>query len=284
MCDVDGVIWDMVKLIDGSTEGINALRSLGKKLYFVTNNSTSHIDLFLERLKVIGVKKEEVIRPGNSLIWYLKKMNFQKEVYVIGFETLKDELRKAGFKVVSDELVPIDETVAGVAEMIKNINPNVSAIVVDMSVNLTYNQLQKCVEYIKRNNAQFLTGSWDDLIPFLNFKLIGPALFSKIIQQVTQVNPKILSKPGKEFQEVLEDNIGPYDPKRVLFIGDSIHTDMVFATNCGFQKLLPLTGLTSEEDIKNWKWEKKIEPDYYVDNLKIFSEILHFSEKRNNKL
>lgn len=43
-------------------------------------------------------------RPANSIIWHLNKLKFDKEIYIIGFETLRNELKEAGYKVVYDEV------------------------------------------------------------------------------------------------------------------------------------------------------------------------------------
>lgn len=58
-----GVLWDLIgHIIEKSPDGILALRKLGKKLYFITNNSMAPIDLYLQRMKAFEIVKEEVIR------------------------------------------------------------------------------------------------------------------------------------------------------------------------------------------------------------------------------
>lgn len=49
---------------------------------------------------------------------------------------------------------------------------------------------------------------------------------------------------------------------------------MPFATESGYQKLLPLTGATREQDLKNWTFEERIKPDYVADNVGDLSAIV----------
>lgn len=43
---------------------------------------------------------------------------------------------------------------------------------------------------------------------------------------------------------------------------------MAFAANSGYKKLLVLSGVTKEEDVKNWKFDERYKPDYYIQDLK----------------
>ncbi|XP_050300087.1 uncharacterized protein LOC126738689 [Anthonomus grandis grandis] len=271
--DVDGVIWDLwYRPIEGATDAIKALRNIGKKIYFVTNNSTAPMEVFLGRLKKFEAVDEEVVRPANAFIWYLDHINFDKSkgVYVVGFQALKDQIARAGYKVVTEKIGFTHETLEALQEKLNNVEPNVGAVVLDFVVNVDYMGLQKCVQYIQRNNAIFLTGSTDPIVPYRGSNLIGSFHLAKAIEEVTNVVPKVLSKPGKEFHEVLSKYLGslyPKDPKRILFIGDSVDTDMPFAEEYGYQKLLTLSGYTKKEHLDNWKWNEELRPDYFIDSL-----------------
>uniref|UniRef100_A0AAR5PNP8 4-nitrophenylphosphatase n=1 Tax=Dendroctonus ponderosae TaxID=77166 RepID=A0AAR5PNP8_DENPD len=276
LCDVDGVLWLLIgQIIERSPDGILALRKLGKKFYFITNNSLTPMDLYLQKMKDFEIAKEEVIRPVVALTWYLKQLNFDQEIYVAGSTTIKKELSDAGFKVAYDEVSPVCEgNVPNLLKLLSDLRPNVKAVYIDFRFNIDFMILQKCIAYIMKNQALFIVGMLDPVVLFSEFHLIGAKKFAKIIEEITGVEPKLMSKGGKEFAQVLKDNLGPFDAKRTLFIGDSCVTDMPFATENGFQKLMPLTGLTREEDLKNWKFDERIKPDYVVDNVGDLSTII----------
>ena len=60
--DCDGVIWRGDSVLDGVPETLAALRALGKKLVFVTNNSTKSRAGYLKKFTGLGldVRAEEI--------------------------------------------------------------------------------------------------------------------------------------------------------------------------------------------------------------------------------
>lgn len=55
-----GVLWEGTKLIARVDEAMRKLRSKGKQMYFVTNNSTKSRDSFLKKLRGFGIDAELV--------------------------------------------------------------------------------------------------------------------------------------------------------------------------------------------------------------------------------
>lgn len=54
MTDCDGVLWVGAEPISGSPEMINRFRDLGKRVFFVTNNSTKHRREYKTKLDKLG--------------------------------------------------------------------------------------------------------------------------------------------------------------------------------------------------------------------------------------
>jgi hypothetical protein len=53
--DCDGVIWKGDSLIDGVPETIDMLKSMGKQLFFITNNSTKSRAGYLKKFTSLGL-------------------------------------------------------------------------------------------------------------------------------------------------------------------------------------------------------------------------------------
>lgn len=87
-------------VIPGSDDAIKKLRSLGKNIGFVTNNSIFTMESLLKILTPFEAKMDEIVNANLSLVQYLKRNNFQKDIYLIGSEALKTLLIDAGHKLI----------------------------------------------------------------------------------------------------------------------------------------------------------------------------------------
>ncbi|PKA58666.1 Phosphoglycolate phosphatase 2 [Apostasia shenzhenica] len=99
--DCDGVIWKGDKLIDGVPEALQALRCMGKRLIFVTNNSTKSRRQYMNKFGHFGldVNEDEIFSSSFAAAMFLKLNGFprEKKVYVIGEEGILEELELAGY-------------------------------------------------------------------------------------------------------------------------------------------------------------------------------------------
>ncbi|CAE7554516.1 PGLP1B [Symbiodinium pilosum] len=99
--DCDGVIWRGDSLIPGIPQVITNLRSEGKKLFFVTNNSTKSRAGYKSKFTSLGldVQPEEIFSSSFAAAAYLEQTSFKqtgKKVYIIGEKGIGEELDLVG--------------------------------------------------------------------------------------------------------------------------------------------------------------------------------------------
>lgn len=100
--DCDGVIWKGDSLIDRVPAVLDMLRKAGKKVFFVTNNSTKSRKGYLGKFKSLGLedtRAEEIFSSSFAAAAYLEQTKFKetgKKVYIIGEVGIEEELDLIG--------------------------------------------------------------------------------------------------------------------------------------------------------------------------------------------
>ncbi|XP_044262716.1 4-nitrophenylphosphatase-like [Tribolium madens] len=277
LCDVDGVLWHFPEKIPGADLGLAYLKNLKKQIIFVSNKTTKSQNEVYKNLKSFGfdLNQQDLIMPQLAVIWYLEKINFNKKIFLLGMTSLKVELEDAGFEIVKSEPGVIPESVSKFFDFSLVDDCNIGAVVCDTDVNLNYLQLQKAGTYLKRSDTLFITTNGSrNLYSGTERVLFGPGYFDEILENFTGRKALRLAKPSLQYNEFIKEKFQLRNTSRVLFIGDSIEDDMAFASNCGYKKLLVLSGNTHKNQLLNWKFPDKSGMDYYVDSLKVVHDIL----------
>lgn len=100
LTDCDGVLWIFNNILNQSVDTINTFIENGKKVFFVTNNSTKTRPEFLQ--KALSMKfnmtEEGIVSTSYLAAKNLKKLNFNKKVYVIGTSGVTKELDALGIE------------------------------------------------------------------------------------------------------------------------------------------------------------------------------------------
>lgn len=102
--DLDGTIYYGSKLIDGANDVIQKCRDLGRKVFFLTNNSTKTKRQIYEKLIQIDVNcdYEEVYTSGYVAVLYAKEKGL-KNIYIFGSSNLIGEFQQQGIEVADEK-------------------------------------------------------------------------------------------------------------------------------------------------------------------------------------
>lgn len=125
------MIWRGATGIPGVKEAVEALRAAGKRLIFVTNNSTkSRLDYTHKIESTCGftTRVEDIFGSAYAAAAYLSDEGFRGKAYVIGESGLIAELNALGIEVIGpeDSTRPFSFTEFSRAD----VDPDVGAVVV----------------------------------------------------------------------------------------------------------------------------------------------------------
>ncbi|XP_037726603.1 4-nitrophenylphosphatase [Drosophila subpulchrella] len=269
-CDCDGVVWYPLRdFIPGSAEALSHLELLGKQVTFVTNNSISSVKEHIEKFEKQGnlkIDEHQIVHPAQTICDHLRSINFQGLIYCLATPPFKELLVAAGFRLTEDSGTGIIRSLKDLHDAIFS-GDSVDAVIIDVDFNLSAAKLMRAHVQLQNPKCLFLAGAADALIPFGKGEIIGPGAFIDVVSQSVGRQPTALGKPGEDLRRLLLDRHPEIPPSRVLFVGDSLASDIGFARASGYQTLLVLTGGTKLEDVQRLPADHPQMPDYLADCL-----------------
>lgn len=267
--DCDGVIWKGDKLIDGVPEALQALRSMGKKLVFVTNNSTKSRRQYARKFASLGldVNEEEIFSSSFASAMFLKLNDFprDKKIYVIGEEGILEELELAGFTGIGG---PEDgkKTIQLKSNFLFEHDKNVGAVIVGLDQYINFYKLQYATLCIRENPGCLFIATNRDAVGHLTDlqEWPGAGCMVAAVCGSVQKEPIVVGKPSTFLMDFLIEKY-QIDTSKMCMVGDRLDTDILFGKNAGCKTLLVLSGVTTLSELKDSS--NSIYPDYYTNNL-----------------
>ncbi|XP_021294111.1 phosphoglycolate phosphatase 2 isoform X2 [Herrania umbratica] len=274
--DCDGVIWKGDKLIDGVPRTLEMLRSKGKKLVFVTNNSSKSRSQYADKFRSLGlsVAQDEIFSSSFAAAMYLKVNQFppHKKVYVIGGEGILQELQLAGFTALGgpeDGEKRVQFKSSGFFEHDKN----VGAVVVGIDPSINYYKLQYGTLCIRENPGCLFIATNRDSVGHMTDLQEWPGAGCMVgaICGSTEREPVVVGKPSTFMMDFLLQKYH-INTSRMCMVGDRLDTDILFGQNAGCKTLLVLSGVTTQSELEDSS--NRIQPDYYTGKVSDILELL----------
>lgn len=231
--DLDGVVWRGREPIPGAPETIRAMREAGKRICFVTNNSSATHERYAERLEKIGAggSPAEIVSSADATARLLERTVpglRGRLALVIGGEGLHEALRRVGVRAAE----PSEALDA-------------SLVVVGLDPKLTYEKLKLGALAIQRG-AGFFASNGDVSYPAPDGLWPGAGSIVAALSAATGVAPAIAGKPQPTMLEVAADVLGGGP---ALVVGDRVDTDIAAAHAAGWPSALVLTGVTGVPEL-----------------------------------
>ncbi len=221
MFDLDGVVYLGPDAVVGSSDSIAALRGLGVKIGFVTNNAGRPAGVVVDHLNELGIECQlsDVVTSAQAISQVMaRELPAGAKVLVCGAAGLAEEVAAVGLTVVRDHR---DEPVA----VVQGYDPD-----------LDWKVLEQAGFAIQRGARWF--GTNPDINRPTNLGMV-PGAGAQIRALGTAVDAPI-TMAGKPFPPLLLETIKRPGAQRPVFVGDRLDTDIEGAYNVDIE-VIPST-------------------------------------------
>lgn len=248
--DLDGTVYLGDALLPGVAQVIEAVRRLGGRVLFLSNNPTRDRAEYADKLTHLGIPAAEgdVVNTVYTMTQWLLQHHPDATVYPISEEPLKRALRAAGVRM-SEDPAKIDFVIASYDRTFE------------------YRKLQiafDAIWYHKR--ARLITTNPDRYCPFPGGRgEPDAAAIVAAIEACTGARCEVnVGKPDPLMLQTALRALG-LDARSTLMVGDRIATDMRMAREAGMDAALVLTGDTTLEALRRVPAEER--PTYVLRSL-----------------
>lgn len=250
------------------------LRSNGKQVVFVTNNSTKSRADYKKKLEKLGIPSttEEIFSSSYSASIYISRIlklpENKRKVFVIGETGIEQELQTENVPFIGGtdpayrrEVRPDDYKLIAAGDP-SLLDPEVGVVLVGLDFHLNYLKLALAYHYIKRG-AVFLATNIDSTLPNSGALFPGAGSMSAPLIMMLGEEPVSLGKPNQAMMDAIEGKF-KFDRSRTCMVGDRANTDIRFGLEGKLGGTLGvLTGVSSKDDFLTGP----IRPSVYLDKL-----------------
>ncbi len=248
--DMDGTFNLGMKIIPGAMDFYNKAMSKGKRVVFLTNNSSQNGEHYVKKLSVMGcpAKKEDVYTSGMATCQYLLREYKGKKVYLLGNKNLKVEFLKYNIELTDE-------------------NPDI--VVIGFDTTLNYNKMTKVCDFV-RSGLPYVATHPDYNCPTETGFIPDIGAIIAFIKASTEREPDIIV--GKPYAEIMRGLMQMVNlPKdKIAICGDRLYTDIATGVNFDILSVCVLTGETSLEDIE----KSEIKPHLVFNRLGDIAEYI----------
>ncbi|KAH8401559.1 hypothetical protein KR009_006467, partial [Drosophila setifemur] len=238
ICCSDGVLWKEDEPIDGAVDAFNGIKAKGKRSLIVSNDTSVKSSDLVKRANAMGfrISQKNVLNPAGAISGYLKDLKFNKKVFICGSRSLADELKAAG---ISSRVECQHPEGRSAREFALNtvIDPEVGAVLMSQDDDMDMRKMIVACNYLHNPRVHFLSTGTDKFAKVGEHRIPDVGCLVDAIETIILRKPTILGKPNPRILGSLLKT-GEIKPEKTLVIGNSLKSDILFASVCGFQSLL----------------------------------------------
>lgn len=229
--DLDGTLYLGDNLFPGARELLAFIRTRGGQYRFLTNNSSRSVDAYVQKLSRLGIAAQprDFLTSVDAMAAHLHAHGMEtRRFYVCGTESMKSQLRAAGFTV---------------AERREDAN----ALLMGFDTELTFQKLEDaCI--LLGQGVPYVATNPDWVCPTAYGFVPDCGSVCEMLWRATSRRPIVIGKPEPLMPQLamLEASVSAQE---TLLVGDRIYTDIASGANAGIDTLLVLSGETKEEGL-----------------------------------
>jgi 4-nitrophenyl phosphatase len=246
--DLDGTIYLGSELLPGAKRLLQALRGMGRKVVFVSNNATRSPEEYAAKLSDLGVpaRPSEVINTVVTTTEWLAVNVPEATTFPVSEEPLKRALRRRGIRISEDP-------------------GEIDIVIASYDRQFDYRKLQIAFDAI-RGGARLVATNPDRFCPFPDGRgEPDAAAVTAAIEACTGVSCELhFGKPGPVMLEAVIDAL-ELPPADCLLSGDRLATDIRAAHEASMASALVLTGETDAWALADIPDDDR--PDYVLDRI-----------------
>lgn len=244
--DLDGVVFRGGAAVPGAVEAIQELESLGRRVGYVTNNSSRRSEAIAEQLMGYGLKvrPEQVVGSAEVAVMMLsKKLAAPAKVLVVGGEGLRYAVSIAGYELV--------ETAAD--------SPD--AVLQGFSPDVGWRHLAEASFAIQKG-AIWIATNQDWTLPLEQGLAPGNGTLVSSVHTAVGQLPAFAGKPAAPIFQLATEKFNARQP---IFIGDRLDTDSKGARGVNMASAIVMTGVCTRKDLLAARPDER--PDVILSNL-----------------
>jgi 4-nitrophenyl phosphatase len=230
--DMDGTIYEDQRVFAGALELLSTIRRLGGKYVFITNNSSTSVRDYLQRLKAMGIEAQpdNFFTSAQATALYLKEKHPGQLAYCLGTRSLLQEFRDSGIAVTGQ------------------VDDRAEVIVVGFDTELTYAKIRQTCEMLSKDLPYLATNP--DLACPAEFGFVPDCgAICEMLALATGKRPLFLGKPNAAMVDYVVRN-SVFSKEQTVVIGDRLYTDIAVGVNAGVSTVCVLTGEAQLTDIE----------------------------------
>lgn len=221
--DLDGTLYVGNVGIEGASDVLSRLRSKGKCISFVSNNSSKIKSQYIKKLAEFSIEAidDDIKLSTENVFAYLRNRDISK-IFLLATPLVEDWFLEEGFELACD-------------------SPSIIVLCFDSTI--SYKKLQRAAELMNLG-VEAIASHPDLFCPTEKGPLPDVGAFMALLESTTGESfLKVFGKPNLEMLDFLVGDDYSRDQDTIIF-GDRIHTDVMLAKNAGVKSCLVLTGET----------------------------------------